>query len=67
MFPEDNGSALIAVIAILALTGATQLKAPTNAGRTAVEDSTARPPIALVVTGIWMWWNRVIRPQLAAR
>jgi uncharacterized iron-regulated membrane protein len=21
-------------------------------------------PIALVVTGIWMWWNRVLRPKL---
>jgi uncharacterized iron-regulated membrane protein len=24
-------------------------------------------PVALVITGIWMWWNRVVRPQLAAR
>jgi uncharacterized iron-regulated membrane protein len=24
-------------------------------------------PIALVITGIWMWWNRVVRPQLTAR
>jgi len=24
-------------------------------------------PIALVITGIWMWWNRVVRPKLLAR
>jgi uncharacterized iron-regulated membrane protein len=24
-------------------------------------------PVALVVTGLWMWWNRVVHPRLVAR